>query len=74
MLLQQVFERLRQIGAEYVIINAKNTAFFEKNGSKVVDRNVAPPSEYEYCDGCEDYNIRFFPKIMKYTIKKLRKE
>ncbi len=69
-LLQQVFERLRQIGAEYVIINAKNTAFFEKNGFEVVDRSVAPPSEYQYCNGCEDYNVTCFPKIMRYTIKK----
>ncbi len=69
-LLKKVFERLKQMGAEYVIINAKNTAFFEKNGFQVVDRSYAPPSEYQYCDDCPDYEKTCFPKIMRYKLEK----
>ena len=45
-------------------INAKNTAFFEKNGFVLADRNAVPKSAYSYCADCEDYGIKCFPKIM----------
>ena len=68
-LLKKVFERLQSIGAESVIINAKNTAFFEKNGFVLSDRSAVPESAYSYCAGCEDYGINCFPNIMISDLK-----
>ena len=68
-LLKKVFERLQSIEAESVIINAKNTAFFEKNGFVLSDRSAVPESAYSYCAGCEDYGINCFPNIMISDLK-----
>lgn len=64
LLIKRVFERLKSLGAKSVVINAKNTAFFEKNGFVLSDRNAVPKSVYSYCADCEDYGIKCFPKIM----------
>lgn len=64
LLIKRVFERLQSMGAKSVVINAKNTAFFEKNGFVLSDRNSVPKSAYSYCADCEDFGIKCFPKIM----------
>ncbi|MBR4351081.1 MAG: GNAT family N-acetyltransferase [Bacilli bacterium] len=64
LLIKRVFERLQLMGAKSVIINAKNSAFFEKNGFVLSDRSAVPKSAYSYCADCEDYGIKCFPKIM----------
>ena len=68
MLLDYVIDYLRFIGAKEVIINAKNTKFFEKNGFLLSDRSCVPVSAYSYCKDCEDYGKTCFPSIMKRKI------
>lgn len=69
-LLHKTIQRAKELGAKYIIINSKNTYFFEKKGFEIVDRSYAPLSEYEYCDNCECYGKTCFPKIMKYDIRR----
>lgn len=69
-LLNHVFDQLRNIGAKDVIINAKDTRFFEKNGFQVYDKSNVPTTAYSYCANCEDYGKICFPKIMKCEIKR----
>ena len=68
-LLKQVIKKLKSIKARRVVINAKNTSFFEKNGFILIDKNKAPVSSYKYCENCRDYGVKCFPKIMEYRIE-----
>lgn len=70
-LLSVVFNRLRELGAKDVILNAKDVRFFKNNGFAVTDRSNVPESAYSYCAGCEDFGVKCFPQVMKCEIKKL---
>ena len=69
-----VLGRLKELGAKDVILNAKDTRVFEKNGFVVSDRKNVPETAYNYCVGCEDYGVKCFPKIMKYSIPEIEKK
>ena len=73
-LLGVVLGRLKELGAKDVILNAKDTRVFEKNGFVVSDRKNVPETAYNYCVGCEDYGVKCFPKIMKYSIPEIEKK
>lgn len=70
LLTKQVFARLQSMGAKSVILNAKNTAFFEGHGFVAVDRETVPESAYSYCVGCEDYGVSCNPQVMKCDLGK----
>ena len=65
-ILKYVLKKLVSLKAEEIILNAKNTTFFEKNGFTVVDRQNVPVDAYSYCFECECFGVSCFPKIMKY--------
>jgi N-acetylglutamate synthase-like GNAT family acetyltransferase len=66
-LLKYVLKELQQRNqSQKIILNAKNTAFFQKNGFVVVTNSEDVPSKAnDYCRNCDCYGITCFPKIMK---------
>lgn len=69
-LLNFVISKLKKMNVDSIILNAKNTILFEKNGFVIIDREDAPIDAYSYCFECPDYQVKCFPKIMKYSGKK----
>ena len=69
-LLNVVLQKLKEMGAKDIVINAKDTRFFVKNGFNIADRNDVPITAYSYCLNCGEYGKTCFPKIMKYKIEK----
>lgn len=65
-LLKYVLKKLEAVGAKEIILNAKNTAFFEKNGFVVISRHNVPVDAYAYCFECPNFEVNCFPKIMKF--------
>lgn len=65
-LLKYVLKKLELVGAKEIILNAKNTAFFEKNGFIVINRHDVPVDAYAYCFECPNFEVNCFPKIMKF--------
>lgn len=69
-LLNFTINKLKMMNAGNIILNAKNTILFEKNGFAVIDKEEVPVDSYSYCFECPDYQVNCFPKIMKYTKNK----
>lgn len=68
-LTRYLIEFIKNMNGEEIILNAKDTVFFEKNDFIVIDRNEVPFDAYSYCFECPDYQKKCFPKIMKYKNK-----
>lgn len=69
-LLNFAVNKLREMNANNIILNAKNPALFEKNGFVVIRKEDVPVDSYSYCFECPDYQVNCFPQIMKYVRKK----
>lgn len=69
-LLNFTTNKLKELGATNIILNAKNTILFEKNGFTIISKDEVPVDSYSYCFECPDYQVNCFPKIMQYIRKK----
>ena len=68
-LIQHLIKFIESIGGKEIILNAKNTLFFEKNDFKIIDKIEVPVDAYSYCFECLEYQKNCFPKIMRYKSK-----
>lgn len=65
-LLAAVIDDVRQRGGKRIYLVARAPEFFAANGFSEVERSDAPM--FFECFGCDQYNARCFPKVMKYTL------
>ncbi len=70
-LLNFTINKLKSMGDNNIILNAKNPILFEKNGFMVISKDEVPIDSYSYCFDCPDYQVSCFPKIMKF-VKKIK--
>ena len=66
-LLKTVIDDVRQRGGSRIYLVARAPEFFAANGFSEVERSDAPM--FFECFGCDQYNVRCFPKVMKYVLK-----
>jgi len=66
-LLNAAIHRMKEMNASNIILNAKNPSVFEKNGFTIIGNDEVPTDAYSYCFECPDYQVKWFPKIMKYA-------
>ncbi len=69
-LLNFTITKLEEMGADNIILNAKNPILFAKNGFEIISKDEVPVDSYSYCFECSDYQVNCFPKIMQYGKKK----
>ena len=67
-LLKTVIEDVSQRGGSRIYLVARAPEFFAANGFCEVDRADAPM--FFECFGCDQYNVKCFPKVMKYELDK----
>ena len=65
-LLKYTVEYIERIGGKNIILNAKNSKFFEMNNFIKISKENVPVEVYSYCLNCPDYEKKCFPTIMVY--------
>lgn len=66
-LLSAVIEEVRKRGGSRIYLVARAPEFFRDSGFETVEREDAP--EFFECFGCDQYNVRCFPEVMRYTLE-----
>ena len=66
-LLKTVIDDVRQRGGRRIYLVARAPEFFAANGFSEAERSEAPM--FFECFGCDQYNVRCFPKVMKYVME-----